>query len=361
MNELIEKLLAPVSPDKPCGPDLSYDPRFEALETILKGKPEVEMGSVKKPAEPPDWADLKNKSMELLGQSKHLRVASISCCSLLKTGGMAGFVDGLQLVRGLLEQYWPTVYPLLDPEDNNDPTQRLNILGSLTAARGSVDSWLKISDYLYATPVYRPKGAPPITFDDIQGATLKASGAEGAPAGAPDIASLKRAIQSGGVEQVEAHHKLLEQSLEAAQGIDQFLTTTLGAGNTISFEGLKNVLGEMIRGVKAVLPGGSAEAGATEEGAGTADGVSGGSVGGIQVSGSIRSPEQVVRALDSICEYYRQIEPSSPVPYLLRRAQKLAKMDFVQAVQELNLATVDGLRPSMGSAVESAEPPPPAA
>jgi type VI secretion system protein ImpA len=69
----------------------------------------------------------------------------------------------------------------------------------------------------------------------------------------------------------------------------------------------------------------------------------------------------VVRALDSICEYYRQIEPSSPVPYLLRRAQKLAKMDFVQAVQELNLTTVDGLRPSMGSAVENPEAPPPAA
>jgi type VI secretion system protein ImpA len=315
------------------------------------------MGSVKKPAEPPDWGDLKSKSMEFLGQSKHLRVASISCCSLLKTGGMTGFVDGLQLIRGLLEQYWPTVYPLLDPDDNNDPTQRLNILGALTAPRGSVDSWLKISEYLYTTPVYKPKGAAPVTFDDIQGATLKASGAEGTPATAPDLTSLKRAIQNGGAEQVEAHHKLLEQSLEAAQGIDQFLTTTLGAGNTISFEGLKNVLIEMIRGVKAVLPGGSADAVSMEGGAGAdaGDGGSGASAGGIPVSGSIRSPEQVVRALDSICEYYRQIEPCSPVPYLLRRAQKLAKMDFVQAVQELNLTTVDGLRPSMGSAVENPE------
>ena len=59
-----------------------------------------------------------------------------------------------------------------------------------------------------------------------------------------------------------------------------------------------------------------------------------------------------MRAIDSICEYYRQVEPSSPVPYLLRRAQKLARMDFVQAVQELNLATIDSLRPSMGTAVD---------
>src|SRR5206468_2817723 len=147
-----------------------------------------------------------------------------------------------------------------------------------------------------------------------QVATLKASGVEGAPATAPDLASLKRAIQNGGAEQVEAHYKLLEQSLEAAQGIDQFLTTTLGAGNTISFEGIKNVLSEMIRGVKAVMPGGSVDGVATEDGAAAGDGGSTASAGGIPVSGSIRSPEQVVRALDSICEYYRQVEPSSPVP-----------------------------------------------
>jgi type VI secretion system protein ImpA len=358
MSELIEKLLAPVSPDKPCGQDLSYDPRFEALETILKGKPEVEIGSVNKPAEPPDWGDLKNKSAEFLGQSKHLRVAAMTTCSLLKTGGMAGFLDGLQLMRGLLEQYWPTVYPLLDPDDNNDPTQRLNILGALTAARGSVDSWLKIVDYLYTTPISRPKGGAPITFDDIQAAKLKASGAEGAPANAPDLASLRGAILNGGAAQVEAHHKLLEQSLEATQGIDQFLTTTLGAGNTISFEGLKNVLIEMIEGVKGFLPGGAAEAGIGADAGSVSEGGSAAVGGGIPVSGSIRSSEHVVRALDSICEYYRQVEPSSPVPYLLRRAQKLAKMDFVQAVQELNLTTVDGLRPSMGSAVDGGAPPP---
>ena len=356
MSELIDKLLAPVSPDKPCGPDLSYDPGFESLETILKGKPEVEMGSVKKPAEPPDWGELKSKSMEFLGKSKHLRVASMACCSLLKTGGLEGFLDGLQLMKGLLEQYWPTVYPLLDPEDNNDPTQRLNILGALTAARGSVDSWLKIMEYLYTTPVCRPKGAPPITFDDIQAAKLKASGAEGAPANAPDLASLRGAILNGAA-QAEAHHKMLEQSLEAAQGIDQFLTTTLGAGNTISFEGLKNVLKEMIEGVKSVLPGGATEGDPGAEWAGASDGGSGADAGGIQVSGSIRSREQVVRAIDNICRYYDQVEPSSPVPYLLRRAQKLARMDFVQAMQELNLATVDGLRPSMGSAVDGGAPP----
>ena len=118
MNELVEKLLSPVSPDHPCGPDLSYDPRYEELETILKGKPEVDIGTVQKPPEPPDWVQLTEKSAEFLRHTKHVRAAVILSCSLLQTGGFAGFRDGVQLIRGLLERYWPILYPLLDAEDH---------------------------------------------------------------------------------------------------------------------------------------------------------------------------------------------------------------------------------------------------
>src|SRR2546421_2616330 len=106
MSELVEKLLQPISADQPCGPDLSNDARFESLEAILKGKPEVEMGSVVKPAEPPDWSELKSQSLDYLGKSKHMRVAVMLAASFLKTDGLAGFVNGLQVIRGLLEQYW---------------------------------------------------------------------------------------------------------------------------------------------------------------------------------------------------------------------------------------------------------------
>src|SRR4051812_13837475 len=103
MNDLIVKLLQPVTPEQPCGPDLSYDPRLDQLETILLGKPEIDIGTYKKPAEAPDWRELKDKSAELLAQSKHLRIAMMLCCALLRTGGLGGFRDGVQLLAGLLE------------------------------------------------------------------------------------------------------------------------------------------------------------------------------------------------------------------------------------------------------------------
>jgi type VI secretion system protein ImpA len=353
-----EDLLKPISPDKPCGPDLGYDPAFDELETLLKGKPEVEIGQVKRPAEPPDWKALEEKSAAFLKRSKHLRVAVILTGSLVKTSGFEGFRQGLSLVKGLVEQNWAAMYPLLDPEDNNDPTQRLNLLGALTAPRGSVTGWLTIVDNLYGAPVCRPKGMPPVTFDDIIAAKLRAAGGDGAPANAPDPVKLASAIRDGGTEQLTATQKALTASLEMIQGLDQFLTSTLGAGGTINFESLQKALNEMVSGLKSYLDGDGAAAGemtAAAEG-GAAPGAGGGA--SIQISGSVRSRNDVVRMIDAICGYYDQVEPSSPVPLLLKRARILAKMGFVEAMQELNLATIDTLKTIGGSAVETPPPPP---
>jgi type VI secretion system protein ImpA len=359
MNELIQKLLQPVSPAQPCGPDLSNDPSFDELETILKGKPDVEVGAVKKPAEPPDWNSLKTKSTEFLGKSKHLRVAMMLCGSSLKTGGLPGFRDGAQLIRGLLEQYWPAVYPVLDPTDNNDPTQRLNILSALTMPLGSpvISGWLTILGHLRTAAICQPKGGPPVTFEQIQAAKQKLPVGEGAAAAIPDPAKLAGIIREAGTEQLTAQQQALQQALEAVRGIDQFLTTTLGSSKTISFSDLEQTLQQMVAELQLYLAGGTGEGDVGASGAASqppgGDSAAKAEVGGIAVRGSIRSRDQVVQAIESICEYYKQVEPSSPVPYLLRRAQKLARMDFIQAMQELKLATVDTLRPSMGSAVET--------
>jgi type VI secretion system protein ImpA len=367
MSALSDRLLQPISDVQPCGPDLSNDGEFDQLRTILKGKPEIEVGNLKKPAEPPDWSELKNRSIEFLGKSRHLEVAVMLCASSLKTDGLSGFVDGLQIVRGLLENFWSNVFPALDPDIDNDPGQRLNILGALTAERGSYSlGWLTIVDFLYTAPIYQAKGVPPLTYDDLLASKLKATGDKGAPANAPDPAKIGAVLRGAGDGILENHCQALRQALEATQGIDQFLVNTIGAANTISFEVLEKALREMISGLSPFLPGTKA---ATETTAAAVSGEAGnggeGVAAGIAVRGSVRSRDDVVNALERICDYYSQVEPCSPVPYLLRRAQMLARMDFVQAVQELNIATIDSLKPIMGSAVEGTissggeEPPPP--
>ena len=49
----------------------------------------------------------------------------------------------------------------------------------------------------------------------------------------------------------------------------------------------------------------------------------------------IASRDDVVRAIDRICDYYSRYEPSSPVPLLLKRARRLATGSFVDIVRDL--------------------------
>ena len=43
----------------------------------------------------------------------------------------------------------------------------------------------------------------------------------------------------------------------------------------------------------------------------------------------------MLRALDKICEYYDRNEPASPVPLILRRAQKLVMLSFYEILEDI--------------------------
>ena len=53
------------------------------------------------------------------------------------------------------------------------------------------------------------------------------------------------------------------------------------------------------------------------------------------ISGQIRSTQDVKLMLEKICSYYDQHEPSSPVPLLLRRAQRLVAKTFMDIVKDI--------------------------
>src|SRR5947207_2381665 len=125
----VDALLGPTSADPPCGPDLEYDRDFVELERMAQGKPERQLGEVVTPAEPPEWKQVGQQARALMGRTKDLRVAAHLTKALLRTAGLAGFADGMHLVRGLIERYWDGVHPRLDPDDN-DPTMRVNALAA---------------------------------------------------------------------------------------------------------------------------------------------------------------------------------------------------------------------------------------
>ncbi len=367
MTDRVKSFLKPISEAAPCGPDLSSgDLKFAAMEETLKGKPEVEAGSYIRPAEPPPWPSLTEQSETLLGRTKDLRVAMVVCCCWLKKDGIFGFRDGLQLLQGLLENYWDGVYPRVDKEElppkegapteppppveyEYDFTRRLNSLAPLRSKRGMVTGWVRLADYIYASPVAKPKEGGVVIIEKLLAEPGQATGTS-------DVSAIVTALYAGASEATTAALNAAKEALSALEAIEAIMTSRVTSGNADSYGELTKILREI---VKVLQPPESAaatlpvtgetkiEPGAEKKIGNLAAHAREVSVS-VTISGSIRSRHDVVRALEGICEYYRQVEPGSPVPFLLRRVQKIAEMNFVDAVQELNLATMEQLKPSMG-------------
>jgi type VI secretion system protein ImpA len=49
----------------------------------------------------------------------------------------------------------------------------------------------------------------------------------------------------------------------------------------------------------------------------------------------IRSRKDAQRVLEKVCQYFERNEPSSPIPLLLRRAQRLMSRSFLEIVQDI--------------------------
>ena len=344
-----EELLKPVSDEKPCGEDVAYDPGFQELEVIMRGKPETQFSA----AEPPDWKLLQDRCLELWPRSKDLRLATALSLAVLKTEGLPAFREGLALVKGLLEKYWDSFYPQLDPSDNNDPTQRVNIIAALATPLGTFGDPMSLLQRLQEAPLTDSTRMGRYSFADILRSETGAAGPDGSAA--PAAAQIEAAFRDTDPGTLEAINRAVAESIQIAEAIDQLLTKTVGADKAPDLEQLPKQLKEIQKRLLAHVSGGEAGGAAGSDGvAGPAAGAPGAASAPKAISGEIQSRQDVVRMLEKICDYYRKYEPSSPVPYVVRRAQRLAAMDFMEIIDDMSpdsvkeIQRITGEKPAEG-------------
>ena len=323
----LDELLKPVSAEEPCGPDLAYDPAFQELETLVRGKPETQFSA----AEDPDWKELRASSIEFHGKSKHLTATVILSLALMKTDGLPGLRDGMGLVRGILETFWDNLYPRLDPDDNNDPTERMNILANLV----SFTEPYRFIPRLQEIPICQSPSLGRVRLSDLILAKLPpTTPAEGQPTPLTET-QIQAIFRDANQEGLKVVYDAVLATFEHVKVVDAFLTEKVGTRG-VNFEELNKALKQIQSAVAPYVGGVAAEASgeAGADGA-QASAAGGGSRAAVSVPGAINSREDVVHAIDRICEYYRLNEPSSPVPLVLYRAQRLAKMSFMEIVNDL--------------------------
>jgi type VI secretion system protein ImpA len=324
----IDALLVEVEAGKPCGPNLEQDPAFLALDREAEGKPEVQYGATITPAVPPDWKVVRRMAGELLQRSRDLRLAIHLLRANLALHGIAGLADGVELIERLLDTRWDSVHPELDADDNNDPTERINSLAIL-ADTGTLVRELKDA------PLLVLPGLGPLSIKMLE----IANGELQPPAGQEALAlsSIEKAIADLAPDRLAEAVDALGRALAAAVNIEVILVRQVGSSQALNLDGLTRPLRkahEFLQRQQGAAAGAPEEA-AQADGAGSATATATATRGSPAASGEIASRDDVVRALDRLVQYYRQHEPSSPIPILLERAKRLVPMNFFELLQDL--------------------------
>lgn len=332
----LESMLKPLSEASPCGEDLRYDRRALEILRLAEGKEAQVMGDQTIPGEEPDWRELRDGCLEVLARGRDLRIAMILTLAMLKLEGFAGLASGLGVVRGLLERYWAEVYPHLDPDDHNDPTERANILASLNAPLNTYGEKLRFAERIMAAPLCESRQWGRYGLRDVRVASGQLDAGVMEPGQAPpDLKVIERAFEDTDAATLAELEAATRSAVEHAAGIDAAFAAGAGAGQSPELGGflslLKDAHGQVKRQMERIAGGG----GASGDDAPTAGGGAPAAGGGIRLDGELASREQVAAMFEKIYRYYERVEPSSPVPLIMKSCERLVGKRFTEIVKVL--------------------------
>lgn len=118
----IDTLIAPIDGSHHgVGEDLIFDPRIDAIVAARQeDDPLLAQGNWVTELKVADWDFVKNQCAELLSHtSKDMKLALWYVDALSHTDHLAGISQGLSLLQTLNDDYWLTMYPPLDGEEES--------------------------------------------------------------------------------------------------------------------------------------------------------------------------------------------------------------------------------------------------
>ena len=347
----VSSYLLDVSPDSRCGENLEYDPVFQEMVRLAEGTPERQVGDSIILAEEPDWKEVLKRAKHLLERTRDIQVSIYLARAAVHTHGLEGLRQGLALIHGLLNRFWECVYPLQDPEDDY-PVLRMNLLATLNDYDSYINPIRHIS--LTNSRIFQ------ITLGDIEIATGKSKepGNDNKPLTESQIQAV---FLDTPVEELRMVLDQVSTSSNEVREIVKLTTDKVGSVYAPDLSRLDGVLSELKSYLDSHLLARVEDSEGDTEALEVFEGEKeeyfleshrkSNSVPGGNMLAKINNREDVAQAIDRICNYFDAHEPSSPIPLLLRRAQRLLSKDFIAILQDLAPAGVGQAEVVCGSDV----------
>ncbi len=115
---LRDELLTPIAGPNPGGVDLRYDPLYDKIKEARREDDDAPQGDWATERKTADWPTVIRLAKEALAtKTKDLQLAAWLTDALVRREGFAGLTSGLELLEGLVADYWETLFPEIDDGD----------------------------------------------------------------------------------------------------------------------------------------------------------------------------------------------------------------------------------------------------
>src|SRR5690242_12464015 len=115
---LRDEILSPIPGPNPAGENLRYAPAYDKIKDARREDDDAPQGEWRRERKLADWPlTIKLTTEALSKKSKDLQLAAWLTEALIRRNGMAGLLEGLQVLQGMVETFWDGLYPELEDGD----------------------------------------------------------------------------------------------------------------------------------------------------------------------------------------------------------------------------------------------------
>lgn len=327
---LPDGLLNPIPGDNPSGKNLRYDPILDKMKEARREEEVLPQGEWTCEVKKADYPQVIKLAADALAtKSKDLQIAAWLTEALVARDRIAGLREGLDLIRGLLENFWESLYPEIEEGDLGMRVAAIEWVGlrldsvvrKVPLTKSKLD-WLKYQESRLVGYEDDTKGNEAKTLARQQAIAEKRCTAE----------EFDEAVRLTGTPFYQKMAEDLVAAHASAEALEAISDQKFGR-DAPSFNNLRAALEDLQTAVKQYYN--PEQENAAEEGASveepsesreTSDAVTGGAGQEViahkkkTVSDEPADRDDANRRVVHVAGFLRKENPRNPVPYLLLRA-----------------------------------------
>jgi type VI secretion system protein ImpA len=320
-----DEFLAEIPGENPAGESLPYQIKSELEEARKEINPDdYDENDPTRPSEVKyaDWPRIVALASQTLKEtSKDLLVAARLTEALTKTRGFGGLADGLAIMRGMVEQCWDRMHPVVDDGDYE--------------VRAGPFNWLADADRGARFP-YTVRSAPILSHNGTSIGWRQWKEIQDGKGGLKRD-DFDKAVASVSRADCQATVDAVTRVLTELNALAPVLNDKIGRESPGMVD-LRSAVGECYTLAKQILDKKPKEEATSEETAGDSGeggGETGGGGGGGRGGKPMVTRSDIYARLSEAADLLERIEPHSPVPFLIRKAVEFGGLPFPELMKAL--------------------------